>query len=318
MFSFLRGIQPAQGMADLLAHYRAVIPHVKLAGPTSFAPLIHQACHIITENHFAFHILIILGDGELTRPSSTPDHELSQQERATVDAIIMARYASSAHPPTITMPRSHYPLSIVFVGIGDGPWERMQWLDDHLVQLGSLHDNFQFVRFADSDYAGDTQAQRDACFALAALQEIPAQYQAMRKLGLMNSGREVPELPYVVVMEPPEGADDVPVVPPAVLHPVAAAVRPSAPPEVPPEVPAEVPAEVPPEAPQGPSRGPPPPPLAQPPAYLMQGSQAAQPHYPVVSGVQPADDRARTDSSYTPFTHAVPVQPPPIARPPTY
>lgn len=92
LFSLVPGGQPAKGMADVLNHYRAVTSHIKLAGPTSFAPLIHQACNIIAQNHFAFHILLILGDGELTRPSSTPDHALSAQERATVDAIIMARY----------------------------------------------------------------------------------------------------------------------------------------------------------------------------------------------------------------------------------
>lgn len=186
----------------------------------------------------------------------------------------------------------------------------MQWLDDHLVDLGSLHDNFQFVRFADSEYgAGLSQEQRDARFALAALQEIPGQYQAMRKLGLMNSGRSLPELPLVAVMEPPEeavqeGGLPVPLV--GVLP-----VRPSAPPadNVAPQAPQQALQQAP--------RGPPPPPLARPPAYLAQADGAAAAAYPTIpQHAVPSSDQA--GSMFTPFTGAVPGQPPPIARPPDY
>ncbi len=69
---------------------------------------------------------------------------------------------------------SNFPLSIVFIGIGDGPWERMQWLDDHMEQFGSKHDNFQFVKY--NDYHGSNVTVNDESLALAALQEIPDQY----------------------------------------------------------------------------------------------------------------------------------------------
>ncbi len=91
LFSLVPRDQPANGLVEVLGRYRGVTPHVKLAGPTSFAPLVYRACGIVQENQYAYHILVIFGDGELTRSSDTPDNALSTQERDTVDAIVAAR-----------------------------------------------------------------------------------------------------------------------------------------------------------------------------------------------------------------------------------
>merc|ERR1711964_554374 len=103
-----------------------------------------------------FHILVIIADGQVS-PSET---------EATVAAIVEA---------------SQYPLSIVMVGVGDGPWDTMQRFDDELPTRA--FDNFQFVDFSAimRRYDGSAPA-----FALHALMEIPDQFRAVRRLGLLN------------------------------------------------------------------------------------------------------------------------------------
>ena len=65
---------------------------------------------------------------------------------------------------------SKWPLSIVMVGVGDGPWEMMEDFDDNLQQSGQRFDNFQFVEF---DSVTRKARNPQAAFALHALMEIP-------------------------------------------------------------------------------------------------------------------------------------------------
>lgn len=72
-----------------------------------------------------YHILLIIADGEITRSVDLTANQLSTFEKDTIDAIVAA---------------SMLPLSIVMVGVGDGPWDQMREFDDRLPQRN--FDNF--------------------------------------------------------------------------------------------------------------------------------------------------------------------------------
>ncbi|KAI7996751.1 E3 ubiquitin-protein ligase RGLG4 [Camellia lanceoleosa] len=87
----------------------------------------------------------------------------------------------------------NYPLSIVLVGVGDGPWEDMK-------VPAREFDNFQFVNFTAIMSKDATPSEKETAFALAALMEIPIQYKAaieLEPLGLAeNVGQECPTVPF--------------------------------------------------------------------------------------------------------------------------
>lgn len=145
---------PCNGLGDLLERYADIVPQIQLSGPTSFAPAIKQAIEIVKQTG-QYHILIIIADGQVSAPM------------ATTNAIVEA---------------SNYPLSIVVVGVGDGPWEQMIQYDNGLPER--RFDNFQFVDFHDVMVKNDGS---EIAFATAAMQEIPDQYKAIRSLNLFNN-----------------------------------------------------------------------------------------------------------------------------------
>jgi E3 ubiquitin-protein ligase RGLG len=112
----------------------------------------HHYCCVVTQ----YHILIIIADGEMTVPDQTT--------KAIVEA-------------------SKWPLSIIVVGVGDGPWEEMKRYDDGLPER--RFDNFQFVNYTGITENADN-ADPDRAFALHALMEIPDQFGAILNLGMLN------------------------------------------------------------------------------------------------------------------------------------
>jgi E3 ubiquitin-protein ligase RGLG len=105
-----------------------------------------------------YHILLIIADGQVDKVQET------------VQAIVDA---------------SRFALSIVCVGVGDGPWDMMEDFDDQIP--ARRFDNFQFVQLGalEAKHAALGSERLESEFALAALMEVPEQYSTIRRLGLM-------------------------------------------------------------------------------------------------------------------------------------
>lgn len=170
VFSFYPYERPCTGFEEALTRYREIAPHLRLAGPTSFAPIIEMATTIVQQSGGQYHVLLIIADGQVTRSVDTERGHLSSQEQRTVDAIVKA---------------SEYPLSIVLVGVGDGPWEMMKEFDDNIP--ARAFDNFQFVNFTEIMSKSSPEKKKETEFALSALMEIPSQYKATLDLNLLGS-----------------------------------------------------------------------------------------------------------------------------------
>ncbi|XP_019152587.1 PREDICTED: E3 ubiquitin-protein ligase RGLG2 [Ipomoea nil] len=169
VFSFHSHHSPCHGFEEVLACYRNNVSNLKLSGPTSYGPVIDAAIDVVEKSGGQFHVLVIIADGQVTRSVNTRDTELSPQEERTISSIVDA---------------SMYPLSIVLVGVGDGPWEDMKNFDDRIPTR--QFDNFQFVNFTAIMSTYRTDSEKETRFALAALMEIPIQYQAAKEFGLLG------------------------------------------------------------------------------------------------------------------------------------
>jgi len=145
--------RPCYGFQEVLTRYNEITPGLALSGPTSFAPLIRAAINIVKEQK-AYYILVIVADGQVDNVKDTSD------------AIVEA---------------TNYPLSIITVGVGDGPWDLMEEFDDKLPKR--KFDNFQFVPYAETMAHAEN---RDVTFSVAALMEIPDQFKAIKKMGLLG------------------------------------------------------------------------------------------------------------------------------------
>ncbi|GLU11357.1 hypothetical protein SLE2022_281120 [Rubroshorea leprosula] len=170
VFSFFPDERFCHGFEEVLGRYREIVPHLNLAGPTSFAPIIEMAMNIVEQSVGQYHVLLIIADGQVTRSVDTECGQLSPQEQKTVDAIVQA---------------SKLPLSIVLVGVGDGPWDTMKEFDDNIPSRA--FDNFQFVNFTEIMLKNTSQTQKETEFALAALMKIPSQYKATIELNILGN-----------------------------------------------------------------------------------------------------------------------------------
>ncbi|KAJ1492660.1 Copine-domain-containing protein [Baffinella frigidus] len=141
------GIIPAYGFGDT----------VQMSGPTNFAPAIREAVKRVKKEDNAFHVLLIIADGQVDR------------EEDTVKAIVEA---------------SRHPIAIICIGVGDGPWDLMHKFDDDLP--ARRFDNFQFVELNGiEDECAESGLPLEPQFALAALMELPAQFRFLKQNAML-------------------------------------------------------------------------------------------------------------------------------------
>ncbi|KAL5677791.1 hypothetical protein ACJX0J_013922, partial [Zea mays] len=183
VFSFYPENRPCRGFEEVLVRYRQIVPHLNLSGPTSFAPLIYAAISVVENSNWQYHVLVIIADGQVTA-ANINDGRLSPQEQATIQAIVDASY---------------YPLSIVMVGVGDGPWDAMQHFEDCIPERS--FDNFQFVNFTGIMSTSKDMSKKEVAFALAALMEIPSQYKATQ--GLRPPEKQAQRIGSPRILPPP-------------------------------------------------------------------------------------------------------------------
>lgn len=182
VFSFRPENTPSHNLDELLFLYRNVASHVQLDGPASFGPLIRQAMRCVYENEMQFTVLLIISNGQIS-------HCCLED---TVSAIVEA---------------SSFPISIIMIGVGDGPWDTMNLFDDKLPQR--KWDNFQFVELNKHFIRRDlSMKQQETAFALNALMEVPIQYKfASVSIGIesMDSVKSIyDKIPESILKDPPE------------------------------------------------------------------------------------------------------------------
>ncbi|KAL7194542.1 hypothetical protein ACSBR1_034883 [Camellia fascicularis] len=169
VFSFYPDDRFCNGFEEVLSQYREIVPHLRLAGPTSFGPIIEMAMTIVEKSGGQYHVLLIIADGQFTRRVNTEHGQLSPQEKKTVEAIVTTSKLS---------------LSIILVGVGDGPWDMMREFDENIPAWA--FDNFQFVNFTEIMSNNVAQSRKGTEFALVALMEIPSEYKATIELNILG------------------------------------------------------------------------------------------------------------------------------------
>ncbi len=112
--------QYCKGIEQVRIAYRKAATDAQMSGPTSFAPLIEKAMHVVYENDASYHILVIITDGVISHGYEA------------INADVFAR-------------ASLLPMSIIIVGVGDGPFDQMSVFDDDADN--KLFDNVQFMNY---------------------------------------------------------------------------------------------------------------------------------------------------------------------------
>lgn len=175
VFTFFSEENEATSADGCLDAYNEITSKVTLSGPTTFGPAIRYAIDYVRRS-WEYTVLFLICDGAVQQTMMED----------TVSAIVEAR---------------NYPISIVCIGVGDGPFGDMQKLDDKLKSGHKYKDNFQFVNATKvrNKVKDRDDKQKDAYFAYKALEELPKQYEQIIEANLLNKPVNLPKFSGVEI-----------------------------------------------------------------------------------------------------------------------
>jgi hypothetical protein len=153
-FILSRNLTPGacKGYPEVLKRYLQTTPTIILSHPTSFAPVIRESIKMVKESN-SYHVLVILTPGQI---DNMEDTKLSLKEASMVS------------------------LSIIAVGIGDGPFSQMY----ELYQTSQrAFQNFHFFAVNQVMKGEKGSPNREVAMSSNLLQDIPAHWTAIKKLG---------------------------------------------------------------------------------------------------------------------------------------
>jgi len=174
-------VKDCENTADLWQTYRRTVGKQELSGPGRFTPLFERAVER-AKALGRYHILLVFTDGDV-------------EDQNEFGAALGKASAE-------------VPLSVVVIGVGDGPFNQAEQFDDYMPP-GKRFDNLQFVTFNKINAAVSLEAQQREFFAQA-FNEIPRQYRMCKEiLGYRAPMRRVGFFEEDITMEPREtdGAD---------------------------------------------------------------------------------------------------------------
>lgn len=148
-----------KSVEDLKKLYKDNIVKQTLASPTTFADIIQESINICKSTG-RYHVLIILTDGVI-------------EKDYVMENIKVINNASD------------HPLSIVTVGVGDGPFKKLEELDDK-VPKGRRFDNFQFTNMQKVIDSYEIKHEVEHELFRQMFMELPKQYEKILKDGYMS------------------------------------------------------------------------------------------------------------------------------------
>ncbi|GBG80992.1 hypothetical protein CBR_g31548 [Chara braunii] len=148
-----------------LRRYKQIAPYVPLGKPSSYAAPIEAAIEIVEKG--GFYLLVVFTCGR------------NEEMWTTVTALKKA---------------SKYPLSIVFVGVGDGQWRFFQDLRmclglDDTPEARTALSNTSFVNFRDILAMPRVLREKEVRLSSACLHDLPDQYESFVQRGIITAQR---------------------------------------------------------------------------------------------------------------------------------